>query len=68
MAERVTYKSPTFACARCCDCDWTLDSKNAIGVAAKHSDKYDHWVDVDISSSVSFRRVGKDYYEKRSEK
>jgi hypothetical protein len=66
MAERVTYKSPTFAEARCLDCGWSLSSKNAIGVAAKHSDKYDHWVDVDISSSVSFRRKGRESFEERN--
>lgn len=64
---RHTFRGKPYIVAECRDCEWRLVAVNAIGVAARHSDKYDHWVDIDISNSMSFRR-DKDLTEEQKAK
>ena len=40
--------------AKCEDCDWELDSKNALGLAAQHHDKYDHNIFIDVSGGIKY--------------
>jgi hypothetical protein len=49
-----TVKSRRYAriaWARCNDCDWMCDEKNAHGVAVQHHDRTNHWVDVTVEMS-----------------
>jgi len=34
--------------ANCSDCDWFVEAKNAMGVAAQHADREGHEVDLDL--------------------
>ncbi len=43
--------------AECETCGWTLDSRNALAVAAKHCDKYHHNVFVDCFNSVHYKWI-----------
>ena len=44
-------------------CDWECSSKNALGVAVQHCDKYGHEVLVDIERTVGF--IPREQYEAR---
>jgi hypothetical protein len=41
----------TLARAFCQDCDWSVESNNAQGVAAQHADKYGHEVKGELAYS-----------------
>jgi len=53
MPTRHTWRFVDYS-ARCDGCDWTLYSKNALGVAAQHHDRTGHSVHVESAGCVSY--------------
>jgi hypothetical protein len=39
---------------KCRHCDWEYWGRNGLGLAAKHHDKYNHSVDVEVMGGVSY--------------
>lgn len=58
LCETRTWSGTLSRRAECEDCGWTLDAKNAIGVAAQHARRYGHKVRVEIESFVRFEPTG----------
>jgi len=40
--------------AKCRYCDFDVDSRNAVGLAAQHFNKYNHSIDIEMSGSIMF--------------
>ena len=49
------------ASAWCTDCDWRVESKNAMGVAAIHHKKYGHFTMVELNYSQTFGEPNQEY-------
>lgn len=52
--ERITKTARPFFIASCDDCDWKLASRNALGVAARHTDRERHSTYITIERAVRF--------------
>lgn len=55
MKTRKAYTGLLSMRAFCHDCDWTLESKNALGVAANHSSHHQHDVSIETTLVKSYR-------------
>lgn len=42
--------------AKCADCPWTSDGKNAMAIAAQHAGTYDHTVSAQTTMGVIYNR------------
>jgi len=40
--------------ARCHDCEWTCEARNALGVGSQHAKRHGHRVCVEVSNFVYF--------------
>lgn len=52
--SRCTYTGILGVTAECHDCGWVAESKNALGLAAQHSDRHGHYVSVEQTLGVSY--------------
>lgn len=57
MARRLTYRFCDYS-AKCDDCGWTATSRNALGLAAQHSDRHQHTVHTQTFGGVTFTPEG----------
>lgn len=46
----------------CDDCNWEAYGRNGLGIAAIHSDRYQHTVHVEIISGVTYTPEGSEYH------
>jgi hypothetical protein len=54
MSRRVTYSGLLDVHAECQDCGWTALTRNALGLAAQHSDRHGHFVRIEQTTGVSY--------------
>jgi len=40
--------------AKCNECNWKLDSKNALGLAAQHHDRTGHSIGIEVQGHVLY--------------
>ena len=52
------------AAAWCTDCDWKTEGKNAMGNAARHHKKTDHFTMVELCYSQCFGEPHQSYFKK----
>lgn len=62
VAKRHTWRWFRYS-VRCQECNWELlDTKNGLGLAAQHCDRYGHDVHVEVSGGVTYtQRDAKPY-------
>lgn len=53
-AKRRTKVTKPHCEAECLDCDWTLVSANALGVAAQHTDRHGHETRVEVTRVIRY--------------
>lgn len=58
MANRPTRTGLLAVLAHCVNCEWEVESRNGLGLAAQHHDRTGHEVQVEISRVVIYGGAG----------